>query len=74
MPVQPGIYKHYGGGRYRVLFEAHNSTNGPREGISMVVYVSLTTGRINVRDALEFVGDVTVDGVSVRRFVREDAT
>lgn len=74
MPVQPGIYKHYGGGRYRVLFEAHDSTNGPREGLSMVVYVSLTTGRINVRDALEFVGDVTLDGVSVPRFVHEDAT
>jgi hypothetical protein len=60
--IAPGIYRHYKGGLYRVLFEAHDSTNGPHEGRSLVVYVSLTTGRINVRASDQFVDSVGVVG------------
>lgn len=55
-----GVYVHYKGGRYRVLFDARVSTNGC-EGSWVVVYVSLTTGRVHARDVAEFhepVGDV----------------
>lgn len=48
-----GVYEHYKGGQYVVLFVAHNSTNSGGDQ-PMVVYVSMTTGRINVRDENEF--------------------
>lgn len=43
--VEPGVYRHYRGGLYRVLFTAlhHESRR------AMVVYVSMTHGSINVR-------------------------
>lgn len=53
-------YRHYKGGLYRVLFIAHDSTNGPDCGRSLVIYVSLSTGRINARTEEEFGG--MVDG------------
>lgn len=53
MTVKPGLYKHYKGGLYRVLFTAWESTNGrPREEV--VVYVSLEKGTVNVRLLEEF--------------------
>jgi len=58
------IYRHYKGGLYRVLFNGTDSTN-ERSGTPVVVYVSLTNGRVFVRDAREFHG-VTEDGQ--RRF------
>ncbi len=48
------IYRHHKGGRYRVLFIVNNSTNGPDDGKQMICYVSMTTGRINVRDFAQF--------------------
>ena len=67
MMVEPGLYEHYKGGMYRVLFCVRDSTNGEHEGRSLVVYVSLTTGNICARDADEFTGlvRVTVDDPSV---------
>ena len=71
--IVPGIYRHYKGGLYRVLFTAHDSTNGPREGSTVVVYVSLTTGRINVRAADQFVEPVGAVGyASTPRFALVD--
>lgn len=53
--IRAGIYKHYKGDLYRVLFMAHESTNGtPLHGKFYVVYVSLKTGRVNVRWEHEF--------------------
>lgn len=52
--TKPGIYKHYKGGLYRVVFTATDSTNGDNDGMSMVVYVSLTTGRVHVRNERQF--------------------
>lgn len=56
MTVTPGIYRHYKGAYFLVLFTARNATNsGNYEDV--VVYVSLDdphAGNINVRDAIEF--------------------
>ena len=54
------IYRHYKGGLYRVLFEARQATNGQASTMT-VVYVSLATGIIFVRDSDEFYD--AVDGI-----------
>ena len=72
LPV-PGTYEHYKGGRYTLLFQAHDSTNAqvPDDdpGRWMAVYVSHTTGRINVRGVAEFCEPVKwPDGRTQPRF------
>jgi hypothetical protein len=53
--ITPGLYKHYKGSHYRVLFIAKNSNNGPDEDENVVVYVSLSEpGRISVRSESQF--------------------
>ena len=52
--IQQGVYRHYKGGLYTVLFAARCSDNGPREGEDVVVYVSHTTGKMYTRFAREF--------------------
>lgn len=54
----PTVYMHYKGGRYKVLFEGIIATNGPDEGKPVVIYVSMTNGKIFVRDFHEFHGVV----------------
>lgn len=51
--TRPGIYAHYKGDLYRVLFTAMESTNG-RERERLMVYVSLAKGTVNVRREEEF--------------------
>jgi len=54
----PGLYRHYKGGLYRVLFTVQDSTNG-RDEAPMVCYVALEgdhAGNICVRDEAEFNG------------------
>lgn len=67
--ANPGVYRHYKGGRYRLLFLAHVSTNGPDDGRIVVVYVSLTTGLIHVRDEVQFHEELPELGV--KRFTFE---
>lgn len=59
MIITQGVYQHYKGGLYTVLFLTTDADNGAdRE--SRVVYVSLTTGRVFSRSVKEFtekVGD-----------------
>lgn len=44
--IQPGVYRHYKGGRYLVLMVAdHHDHDGKKD----VVYVSLTTGKPHTR-------------------------
>ena len=60
-----GIWKHYKGHSYLVLFTARQSTNGDGEGRMVVVYISLDAphaGRINVRDEEQFHERVFKDG------------
>ena len=47
------IYLHYKGGRYFVLGVADESTNA-RVGGKVVVYISLTYGKMKTRDLEEF--------------------
>lgn len=54
-----GVYRHYKGGLYRVLFTAREATNGAYTDRSVVVYVSLAFGHVNVRDEVEFHARVT---------------
>ena len=65
--VTPGVYQHFKGGRYRVLFTAKDSETQT----DMVVYVSLTNGGVWVRPAAMFNEVVERDGVSRPRFVQE---
>jgi len=67
MLTEPGVYEHYKGGLYRVLFEAHESSNG-RERERLIVYVSLKHGSVNVRKRDEFLEMLTVDGKPRARF------
>lgn len=67
-----GLYRHHRGGLYTLLFVADESTNA-RIGQTAAVYVSLTNGKIRVRDAGEFFEVVEwPDGVTRPRFVREE--
>lgn len=55
MDVIPNrVYDHHGGGRYLVLFVADESTNARKGKDQIVVYVSLTYGRVKCRDISEF--------------------
>lgn len=51
------VVEHYKGGRYTVLFECQDSTNGT-DRQEMVVYCSHTTGQIYCRNKAEFWGTV----------------
>jgi len=68
MPAVPGVYKHYKGGLYRVLFLAQVSTNGPDEGKLVVVYVSLADGTIYSRDDRQFTEIIKHKGQEAWRF------
>ncbi len=65
--IKLGIYQHYKGGRYRVLFLAKHS-----EALEdMVVYEALyenELGKYWVRPLAMFIEDVEVDGTMVPRF------
>ena len=76
MKTIPGIYVHSKtNSRYRVLGVAADSTNqfevvdGQVEAKSYVVYISLTTGKMHVRDEREFHEEVRLNegGGSFRR-------
>ena len=65
------IYDHYKGGKYLVLTVADESTNS-RKGNRVVVYVSLTYGKVKCRDAEEFLEIVEwPNGEKRPRFVPE---
>lgn len=53
MKTELGVYRHYKGDFYCVLFVAHNA-NTYRDDIPVVVYVSLKTGVIYTRSEIEF--------------------
>jgi hypothetical protein len=56
MMVTQGVYRHYKGGLYRLLFVAKDSTNNsPTADEDVAVYVSLNdSGRVSVRLLREF--------------------
>ena len=68
--TRPGVYRHFRGDMYRVLFTARNTTSGVDYAQHMVVYVSLYTGgTVSCREVLEFNDYVTTEGgEKVKRF------
>ncbi|MEM9102182.1 MAG: DUF1653 domain-containing protein [Pseudomonadota bacterium] len=63
--VKPGIYQHYKGKRYKVLFEAtHSETEEP-----LIVYQCLY-GDFDmwVRPKKLFIETITIDGKTIPRF------
>lgn len=67
--VELGVYQHYKGARYTILF---NNVLSARDGTTRkAVYVSFETGKIFERPVSEF-DDVVVwpDGSMAHRFVR----
>ena len=69
MVVAEGVYQHYKGGQYRVMYgNARASNNDEREGTLQVVYMALADGKMYVRDVDEFLDFEDVKGEAVRRF------
>lgn len=68
--VTPGVYQHWKGGFYRVLFVAFDSADILEY---VVVYMSMTDGRVWTRPAKEFDGYVQTDPRSapVKRFTQK---
>lgn len=66
--ISPGIYKHYKGGRYKVLCSALDKDND----VVMVVYESVLFGTIYVRPLEEFTGFVVQEGNRIPRYVKEN--
>ena len=65
-----GVYRHYKGPLYVVLFIAKDSNND-RNGEPTVVYMSTEgscRGAIRVRHVSEFMGQVSLDDRKVNRF------
>ena len=53
--IQPGVYLHKKGNKYRVLFTATDANNlSDNKGCPQVVYMSLVDGKMYVRDMAEF--------------------
>lgn len=65
--LEPGLYRHFKGGRYEVLEVARDSETER----SMVVYRALRDGSLWVRSLVMFTESVEVDGVSRPRFERD---
>lgn len=55
MSIQQGVYRHYKGGLYTVLFSAVSANNADDRD-DMVVYISHTTGQAYTRKSREFFG------------------
>lgn len=67
--IEPGLFQHYKGAFYRVLFVAKDSDNGSNNDRDVVVYVSLSEpGRISTRHLEEF--DQVLPDENKRRFQR----
>lgn len=55
--IKPGVYQHYKGGYYLVLFTADDSNNFADHELG-VVYISLDRGKANFRRLTEFLEEV----------------
>ena len=69
MTIEPGIYKHYKGNLYEVMFMAHHSETTEE----MVVYKALYNTEFGnnsvwVRPSIMFEETVTIDGKTIKRF------
>ena len=63
----PGLYRHYKGGKYRVL---HTGLNEATSEPVVVYQAQNETGQIWVRPVSSFTEWVDVDGVKIPRFTK----
>lgn len=74
-PPQPGLYRHYKGGLYRVVDVALDCTNGPTEGRYLVLYCLAdepepSLRELHAREVEQFLETVDLKGERVPRFVK----
>jgi hypothetical protein len=62
------VYKHYKGGKYKVLNEAVHSENGEH----FVIYQNLKDDSIWARPKHMFLENIVVDGKEIERFQKID--
>lgn len=63
--IEPGLYTHFKGGKYRLIYLGKHSETTER----VVVYQSFTTGEVWVRPLESWTGPVVwPDGVTRQRF------
>lgn len=71
MTAIPGLYQHFKGARYRVLFTALDVTDS--RDTETVVYMALEDGVIYTREVRDFTRIVKwPDGKDRQRFIRKD--
>lgn len=76
--IKPGIYKHYKGEekQYEVLYLAKNANDDSNPDNIVVIYKQLydapgyPKNTIWARDLREFEGEVEVNGVKVKRYLK----
>ncbi len=69
--IKPGIYEHYKGGQYKVLFIALNQSNDANDEERVVVYEALYENSLSqfwVRLEKDFLEEIEVEGVKIPRF------
>lgn len=64
--LEPGLYRHFKGGMYQLLYLAQNSEDSQL----LVIYRSMEDGKIWSRPVRMWVEEVEVDGKKVPRFER----
>ncbi|MBU2007799.1 nucleotide exchange factor GrpE [Patescibacteria group bacterium] len=62
--IKQGIYRHYRGGKYSILYLGYNSENKEE----VVVYQSTADGKIWVRLKKNFLSQIEIDGKKINRF------
>lgn len=71
MDFKKGIYRHYKGGEYRVLFVAKGQFTDSHDMEDIVIYESLAENAISqywARPLKDFVAEVGGDGILTSRF------
>ena len=69
--IKPGIYEHYKGGQYKVLFIAMNQSNDDHDEQPVVVYEAIYDNPLSqfwVRLEKEFLEEIEFEGARVPRF------
>jgi hypothetical protein len=64
--IEGGLWRHYKGGLYRVICRARDAN----DGVPLVIYEDIGTGRIYARPECEWEQPILERGPGVLRFVR----
>jgi hypothetical protein len=69
--IKPGIYEHYKGGQYKVLFTATNQSKDSHDEEPVIVYEAMYDNPVSkfwVRLEREFLEEIEFEGNKVPRF------